>query len=104
MSEQNVEQSSDLVWRKKRKVKREAKSPLNDTSTNNDHVHIGTQVSLRKGSAKGKHLRCLNKTNNKTINNSNSNKIVKVIKVQTVQQVQRTLVSAFWTLIKTHLL
>lgn len=74
MSEQNAEPKSDLSSRKKRKVKRKAKSPLNDTNINNGHIHGGAQASSRKGGAKAKYVSCVNKTNNKSnSNNSNNN-------------------------------
>lgn len=93
MSEQNAEQIV-TYYRVKRKVKRKDKSPLNDTTTNNGHTHSGTQVSSRKGGTKGK----------QTLTIINLVKIIKAATVHTtVYTVQRTLVSAFWTLVKTHL-
>ena len=72
MSESNDNQNSDLLPRKKRKAKRKANSPLNDT--NNGPEQHNTRVSSLRSGVKGKPVRCVkSKSCNK---NSNKNNIV----------------------------
>ena len=64
MSDQNVEQKSDLEQRKRKdffKVKRKAKSPLNDTNNGdyNNRDKSVTNVSSRKSGVKGKTVSCV---------------------------------------------
>ena len=70
-----MEQNSDLLPRKKRKPKRKANSPLNDTNNGPEQrTQRGTQVSSRKASGKGKSVSGVkyDKNGNKIKNNLNS--------------------------------
>ena len=80
MSDQTVDQKSDLLPRKKRKSKRKATSPLNDTNNGvNNGVHStqgGTRVSTQVTSRKGKPVVSatkLNKNSGKTKSTVKSN-------------------------------
>lgn len=65
MSDQNVSPKVDLLPRKKKRAKRKAKSPLNDTNNG-----TGTQVSTRKSGVKGKQVKDVNNGINNNKNTS----------------------------------
>ena len=93
------EQTQDILPRKRRKSKRKANLPLNDT--NNVHEHStqrGTQVSSRKASRKGKPVSGVNMT--KTVAKPKTIQKV-VVFVTLVPRIPRSrpLVIAFRTLV-----